>query len=123
MLADRMVIVVVHPLVLDRSAGPRLAGLGRSWRAECNFTVGRGGRGRVQVQRHARQRMAAAGAKPVVLCRRGPWRGGRISPCPLCARSKEYPRVVTVAHGQVVAIPAGYGNSRWQADSATDFPS
>jgi hypothetical protein len=32
-------------------------------------------------------------------------------------------RVVMVAHGQTVKIPAGNGISRWQASSATDFPS
>jgi len=44
-------------------------------------------------------------------------------PCPLRARQKERPWVVTVTQRQTTKIPAGYGISRWQRYSATDFPS
>jgi hypothetical protein len=43
--------------------------------------------------------------------------------CPLRARRKEHPRVVTVTQRQTTKIPAGNGVSRWQRYSATDFPS
>ena len=41
----------------------------------------------------------------------------------LRARREEDSRVVTVAQRQTTKIPAGYGVSRWQRYSATDFPS
>ena len=47
----------------------------------------------------------------------------RACPSVLRARWKEDPRVVTVTQRQTTKIPAGYGVSRWQGYSATDFPS
>ena len=43
--------------------------------------------------------------------------------CPLRARREKDPRVSTVTQRQTVKIAAGYGVSRWQRYSATDFPS
>ncbi len=48
---------------------------------------------------------------------------GSEGPCPLRARPDEHSRAATVTRGQTVKIPAGHGISRWQASSATDFPS
>ena len=43
--------------------------------------------------------------------------------CPLRARPDEQPRVATVTSGQCADKPAGRRICRWQASSATDFPS